>query len=112
MPGEFKDINGTEVIATVVASASLGIVRLLYLIRKGREFKYVDLILEPCLAVFGGMLFWATSEVTQANDILQAVLTSLGAWGGPRTIHWAEKKYLGGSRNTDSVPLDTPSTKP
>lgn len=75
-------------------SAFIGVVRMLYMIRKGRKFMWFDLMLEPCLAVMGGMMVWGLTEVTSAPDVVQGVLTSLGAWGGPRTIQWLETKYF------------------
>ena len=47
------------------------------------------------------MLVWALTEYTSTPDVLQAALTSLGAWGGPRTVHTLEMKYFGGTRNGD-----------
>lgn len=85
-------------------SASVGLVHMLFLIRKGRKFRVIDVILEPALAVMGGMGLWALTEVTKTPDLIQAVLTSLGAWGGPKTIHWLELKYLGGTRKSDVLP--------
>lgn len=79
-------------------------IKLLMLIRRGRRAKLVDYLLEPSLALFGGMLAWALSEVANAPDVLQATTTSLGAWAGPRFIHRMEVKYLGGTRYVDSSP--------
>jgi hypothetical protein len=81
-------------------------VRLLYLIRRGRRFHWLDVILEPALAVFGGALMWAGLEVTDAPDVAQMVVTSLGAWGGPRTIHWLELKYFGESLELEKEKLE------
>ena len=87
-------------------SMAIGLIRFLYLLRRGRKFKLVDIVLEPLLAILGGMLVWAVNEAADTPDILQAVLTSLGAWGGPRTVHFFEQKYFGGSRDTDRMPLN------
>lgn len=87
---------------TIGISAGIGFTRMLYLLRKGRRtFVWFDLVLEPCLAVFAGMLVWSLAEVVGAPGIMKSILASLGSWGGPKTIHWAERKYLGGSRETD-----------
>lgn len=102
MKSEFDALNLLEVLGVIMGSAFLGFVRFLYLLRRGRRFKWFDLVLEPCLAIIGGVLMWAVNEATKTPDIMQAVLTSLGAWGGPRTIHWMERKYLGGSRASDT----------
>lgn len=83
-------------------SASVGFIHALYLIRRGRKFKWIDVAVEPLLAVMGGMIMWALAEVTNTPDLVQAVLTSLGAWGGPKTIHAMEVKYMGGSRKGDA----------
>lgn len=94
--GSWAEVDWREVVATLAGSATIGAIRLLYLLRKGKKrFHWFDLVLEPCLAVFGGMLLWALTEVTDTPDVIQAVFTSLGAWGGPRTIHWAEMRYFG-----------------
>lgn len=77
-------------------------IRLLIFIRDHRRVHWVNMILEPSMAVFGGMVFWAMAEHWQWPDLIQAVGTSIGAWGGPRTIHWAERRFLGGSRRFDS----------
>lgn len=81
----------------------IGFVRFLYLLRRGRRFKWFDLILEPCLAIMGGMMVWALCEASKTPDLLQVVMSQLGAWGGPRTIHVLEVKYLGGTRSTDRL---------
>lgn len=76
-------------------------IRLLQLLRQKRKIRCVDVLLEPSLAVFAGLCIWALAEYTKAPDLLQSVLTSLGAWGGPRTLHQLERKYFGGSRFGD-----------
>ncbi len=81
-------------------------IKFLMLIREGRKVRWVDAVLEPSLAVFGGLMMWGVAEFGQIPDVLQAVMTSLGAWGGTRTIHFLERKYLGGSRSTDMGALD------
>lgn len=101
--GDFSEINWSEVLGAAAMCATVGMFRALYLIRKGREFKWFDMLLEPCLAVFGGMCMWGLTEVTPSPDTVQAVMTSLGAWGGPKTIQWLELKYLGGRRKTDHL---------
>lgn len=104
MKGDWADVNINEVFLTVAASAGIGFMRMLYLIRKGRNtFVWFDLILEPCLAVFAGMLVWGGAELAGLPGIMKSILASLGSWGGPKTIHWAERKYLGGSRETDNT---------
>lgn len=84
-------------------SASIGFVRFLYLLRRGRKYKMLDVFLEPLLAVIGGLLIWLLCLYWGFPDVIRAVMTSLGAWGGPRTIHLLEKKWLGGTRKTDPL---------
>ncbi len=94
---------------TIGISVGIGLTRMLYLLRKGRrKFVWFDLVLEPCLAVFAGMLIWSLAEVTGAPGIMKSILASLGSWGGPKTIHWAERKYLGGSREGDETTSPAP----
>lgn len=100
--GSWGQVNWTEVWSTASGSFVVGLVRALYLIRRGRKFRLLDIILEPCLAVLAGMMIWALTEYTGTPDIIQGVMTSLGAWGGPKTIHWLELKYMGGTRDTDT----------
>lgn len=109
MKSEWADVNINEVFVTIAASAGIGFMRMLYLIRKGRnKFVWFDLVLEPCLAVFAGMLVWGGAELAGLPGILKSILASLGSWGGPKTIHWAERKYLGGSRETDKATSPMP----
>jgi LydA holin phage, holin superfamily III len=100
--GSWASVNWAEVWASVGTSGIIGLVRCLYLVRRGRRFKWLDVALEPCLAVLAGMLIWALTEYTNTPDIFQGALTSLGAWGGPKTIHWLELKYMGGTRSADT----------
>lgn len=100
--GDFDGISWSEVLGATAMCASVGMIRALYMIRRGRKFRAFDFLLEPCLAVVGGMCMWGLIEVTSAPDSVQAVMTSLGAWGGPKTIQWLELRYLGGRRKTDS----------
>lgn len=94
-------VNLSEVLGAAMISLGVGAIRLLTLLRDKRKVRWVEATLEPCLAVFAGMLIWALTEYTSTPDVLQAALTSLGAWGGPRTVHTLEMKYFGGSRNGD-----------
>ena len=101
MDNGWDKVNLSEVVGSAVVSLGVGMLRLLTLIRDKRRVRWVEIVLEPCLAVFAGMLVWAVTEYTDTPDVLQAALTSLGAWGGPRTVHLLEMKYFGGSRNGD-----------
>lgn len=113
MKTEWVDIELREIFMTIAISAGVGFLRMLYLLRKGRRrFVWFDLVLEPCLAVFAGMLVWGGAELAGLPGIMKSILVSLGSWGGPRTIHWAERKYLGGSREGDTKGLDETSPMP
>ena len=100
--GSWSSVNWTEVLGIVASSAVIGLTRAMYLIRRGRKFRWLDIALEPSLAVFAGMLVYLILSATQTPDVVRAAFVSLGAWGGPKTIHWAELKLLGGTRATDS----------
>jgi hypothetical protein len=104
-------VNLGELIVAALISLGVGVIRLLVFIRKSKgAFKFVDVMLEPLLAMFAGMLMWSIMEYLATPDILQAAMTSVGAYGGTKTIHWAERRYLGGSRigdpPSDKMPLD------
>ena len=49
------------------------------------------------------LFVWALCEVTDMPDVLQGAMTSIGAWGGTRTLHWAELRYFGGTREDDKL---------
>lgn len=98
MKGDWDSINWNEFWGAITMTMFVGLVRFLYLLRKGRKFKLFDLLLEPSLALIAGMSMWGVAEVSTLPDVLQAVMTSLGAWGGPRTIAYLEVKYLGTRR--------------
>jgi hypothetical protein len=111
MKGDWSDVNLHEALLTMGTSFSIGLIRLLYILRQGRrKFVWFDLILEPCLAVLAGMLIWCIGEISGVPGIMKTVLASLGSWGGPKTIHALELKYLGNRRRDDvpskPVPLD------
>lgn len=101
MSDGWDKVSVSEVIGTASISLGVGMLRLLMLIREKRKVRWVEVILEPATAVFAGMLVWAVTEYANSPDVLQAALTSLGAWGGPRTIHKLESKYFGGTREGD-----------
>ena len=98
MKGDWHEINIHEVFTTMGITASLGLVRFVYLIRKGRRFTWFDMFLEPCLAVFAGLLVWGITEVSNMPDILQQVFAALGSWGAPKTIAFLETKYFGNKK--------------
>lgn len=101
-PQDWGDVNLRELFGVIGMSAFVGVVRFLYLLRRGRKFKWFDLILEPCLAIIAGLMVWAVGSLTDMPLMMQLVLSNLGAWGGPRTIHWMERRYMGGSRQSDA----------
>lgn len=82
----------------------MGFIRFLYLIRKGRKFKWFDFIAEPSFAVAGGMIVWLLCEATSVPDVMQLLLSQLGAWGGPKTIQMLEVRYLGEFRRKGDSP--------
>jgi hypothetical protein len=94
-PSGWEKVNWTEVAGSALVSFTVGIIRVLALLREKRKIHWVDAFLEPSLAIFAGLLMWAIGEVASAPDLLQAVFTSLGAWGGPHTIRKLEEKYMG-----------------
>lgn len=100
---DFDNINALEALGVAGGAFFVGVIRFLYLLQRGRKFKWFDLVLEPCLAVIGGMMIWALAEAAQTPDLVQTVLSQIGAWGGPRTIHMLEMKYMGGVRRNDDV---------
>lgn len=83
----------------MATTAAVGLTRMMFLLRRGRKFVWFDVILEPCLAVIGGMLVWMICEVSKMPDMLQTVMSCLGGWGGPKTIHFLELRYLGDRRS-------------
>lgn len=95
MDGGWGRVSFPEVMGAITVSVSIGFVKTLLLLRKAQSIRKVDWILEPSLAVVGGMMIWAITEWTDTPDLLQAVMTSLGAWGGPQVINALERKYLG-----------------
>ncbi len=103
-------VNWQEVVGSAAVSLGVGMLRLLVLLRDKRKVRWVEAMLEPSLALFGGMLVWAVAEVASTPDVMQAALTSLGAWGGPRTIHLLEMKYFGGSRRGDYTDEKPPTS--
>lgn len=109
--GSWSSLNWSEVLGTAIGASTVGLIHMLYMVRRGRRFRWLDLLLEPSLALLAGMMVWGVLEVTGLPKVLQGVLTSLGAWGGPKTIHWLELKYFGGTRlsDSDNMPLGGPN---
>lgn len=104
--GGWDKVNLGELVGSALVSAGVGMIRVLMLIRAGRNVAWVDVILEPSIAIFAGMCAWALTEVANSPDVLQAVMTSIGAWSGPRLIRQLEKRYFGGTRAGDTGPGD------
>lgn len=94
-PSGWEKVNITEVIGSALISVGVGMIRLMMFIRLKRQVRFIDVLLEPSLAVLGGMVMWAIAEAAGAPDVIQSVVTSLGAWGGPHTLNRLEQKYLG-----------------
>lgn len=109
--GSWGSVNVRELLSIIVLNTCLGLVRLMYAVRRGRAFRWLDVLLEPSLAVVAGMLIWALTEYTAVPDLMQTVLTSLGAWGGPKTIQYLETKYLGALPGTETKPGDLDNLK-
>lgn len=95
MKGDWDNVNLHELWATAGIAGAIGLTRLLYLIRQGRDFIWFDLLLEPMLAIVAGMLVWGLATLAGLPGIMVTVLASLGSWGGPKTIGMLEVKYLG-----------------
>jgi hypothetical protein len=96
-PG-WKEVNLWELGGSAAVSLGVGMLRMLVFIREKRKVRWVDVLLEPGLAMFAGCLIWLLTEHFRVPELLQTALVSLGAWGGPRTIHMLELKYFGGRR--------------
>ena len=92
---DFDHISRPEAVTALLGSLVMGITRFFYLLRKGRKFKWFDLIAEPCFAIVAGMLVWLMAEATEMPDLMQLLLSQLGAWGGPKTIQALELRFLG-----------------
>jgi len=80
---------------TIMVSAFVGFVRLLYLIRQGRRrWRLVDIIVEPSIAVIAGVSAWYLAMYQGAPPLLQPVIVSMAAWAGPRFMATLEAKYV------------------
>jgi hypothetical protein len=99
----WEKVNVQEIIGSAIIAGGVGVIRFLMLVRKARRVRFVDVVLEPSIAIFAGMCAWALSEAAGTPDVLQSVVTSVGAWSGPRLIHNLEKKYFGGTRDSDDT---------
>jgi len=109
--GSWANVNWGEVLGVAAMSFSVGAVRLGHLIHRGRKWTWFDVVIEPSVSVVAGMMVWGLCEYSNTPDLLQGVLTSLGSWGGPRTIAYLDAKYLkslgtGTDRVTRPAPLD------
>lgn len=100
--GDWGKVDLGELLGSALISLGVGMIRLLMYIRNHRHVTWVSVLLEPSLAIFAGMALWALTEYANTPDLVQAVMTSIGAWGGPRTIHGLERRYFGGSRSGDT----------
>lgn len=105
---DFDHLSLREIGATLSGSLFMGVTRFLYLLRRGRKFKWFDLIAEPCFAVTAGMLVWLLCEATGVPDLIQLLMSQLGAWGGPKTIQVLELRYF--SENFDKRPKGPDTT--
>lgn len=92
---DFDHVSRPEALTALFGSLIMGITRFLYLLRKGRKFKWFDVIAEPCFAIVAGMLVWLMAEAAEVPDLMQLLLSQLGAWGGPKTIQLLELRLLG-----------------
>ena len=94
-PGtSWATVNWNEVLGAASMALIVGLVRIGHLINKGRKWSWFDVVIEPAVSVVGGMMVWAICEYLGTPDIMQGVMTSLGSWGGPRTIAYLDQKYL------------------
>jgi hypothetical protein len=101
-PTGWDKVSYHEIAGVIGASGAIGIVKVLVLIRKAKRVRIIDILLEPALAIFAGMLAWMATEYTNVPDLLQGVFTSLAAWGGPAFINRMERKYFGTSTDGDT----------
>lgn len=104
--GGLAGINLHELGIVMSISFVIGITRVLQMIRKGRQVRWFDWIIEIVVVLLAGGGTWALFEVTATPDILQLVASWIGAWGGPRTLHWLEYRMLGGMRTGETKPGD------
>lgn len=107
--GSWSSVNWHEVVATMATSAAIGLIRLGYLIQRGRQFRAFDMLVDPAMAVLGGMIAWAIAEYANTPDLVQAVGTSLASWAGPRFLNVMEVRYLSALRTGNTVPADLDS---
>ena len=101
--GSLDSINPWEFVAALSIALVTGMIRFLMFVRKSRgKFRWFDLALEPLLAVLGGMLVWAINVGLGTPEVVRMAFVSVGAWAGPRAIHFYERKLFGGTRATDT----------
>lgn len=102
----------SDVMPTILVSAFIGFVRLLYLIRQGRRrWRLVDIVVEPSIAVIAGVSAWYLSMYQGAPPLLQPVIVSVAAWAGPRFLATLEAKYLN-RLGVEPTPLDKEQAPP
>ncbi len=99
--GDWGEVSLWEVAGIAMVSMTVGAVKLLQAVRRGRKFRYIDVFLEPGMACISGMVIWALTETQPIPDVLQASMVSVAAWAGPRMMHRMEVHFFGGSRSED-----------
>lgn len=106
----WASVNWNEVLGAAAMALTVGLVRIGHLINSGRKWTWFDVLIEPAISVVAGMMVWGVCEYAGTPDIMQGVMTSLGSWGGPRTIAYLDAKYLrsigGSDRTTRPAPLE------
>ncbi len=103
----------SEGLRAAALAFSVGMISIGYRISRGRQWNWLQVLIEPCVAMLAGWLIWQMCGHADIAPKLTQVFVSLSAWGGPKTIAALDKKYLrnlGGSDfATRPAPLDTKS---
>lgn len=76
-------VDWRDLTTVVASSAAVGMIRLGYLIQRGRAFRIIDLLVDPSMAVLAGVIAWSLADYSQATHQIQLVGSFLASWAGP-----------------------------